>query len=146
VLRNLPEDQVERMRTQAAAFGAGALSRAADVANAGLTEMTGATAPRLQLELIAARHARGRMHDDRVADVAAFRVERLLHHQRAVVPAPGEDRLCAAALEAELELGLPGLRDGLGELHGPIIPPAMPSPGRAPCRRRRRARRSRRAP
>ena len=55
VLRNLPEDQVERMRTQAAAFGAGALSRAADVANAGLTEMTGATAPRLQLELIAAR-------------------------------------------------------------------------------------------
>ena len=30
-------------------------SRAADVVNAGLTEMTGATAPRLQLELIAAR-------------------------------------------------------------------------------------------
>ena len=55
VLRNLPEDQVERMRTQAAAFGVGALSRAADIANAGLTEMTGATAPRLQLELIAAR-------------------------------------------------------------------------------------------
>ena len=55
VLRHLPEDQIERMRRQAAAFGAGALSRAADVANAGLTEMTGATAPRLQLELIAAR-------------------------------------------------------------------------------------------
>ena len=55
VLRHLPEDQVERMRRQAAAFGAGALSRAADVVNAGLTEMTGATAPRLQLELIAAR-------------------------------------------------------------------------------------------
>ncbi len=55
VLRHLPEDQVERMRSQAAAFGAGALSRAADVVNAGLTEMTGATAPRLQLELIAAR-------------------------------------------------------------------------------------------
>ena len=36
---------------QAAAFGAGALSRAADVVNAGLTEMRGATAPRLQLEL-----------------------------------------------------------------------------------------------
>ena len=55
VLRHLPEDQVERMRRQAAAFGTGALSRAADVVNAGLTEMTGATAPRLQLELIAAR-------------------------------------------------------------------------------------------
>ncbi len=55
VLRHLPEDQVERMRRQAAGFGAGALSRAADVVNAGLTEMTGATSPRLQLELIAAR-------------------------------------------------------------------------------------------
>ena len=55
VLRQVPEDQLERMRRQAAAFGSGGLSRAADVANAGLTEMTGATAPRLQLELIAAR-------------------------------------------------------------------------------------------
>ncbi|KGN37324.1 DNA polymerase III subunit gamma and tau, partial [Knoellia aerolata] len=55
VLRALPPDQLERMRQQAAAFGSGALSRAADIVNAGLSEMTGATAPRLQLELIAAR-------------------------------------------------------------------------------------------
>jgi DNA polymerase III subunit gamma/tau len=55
VLRLLPQDQVERMRQQAGAFGTGALSRAADIVNAGLTEMTGATAPRLQLELICAR-------------------------------------------------------------------------------------------
>ena len=55
VLRGLPEDQLERMREQSAAFGSGALSRAADIVNAGLTEMTGATAPRLQLELICAR-------------------------------------------------------------------------------------------
>ncbi|HET7477697.1 MAG TPA: DNA polymerase III subunit gamma and tau [Dermatophilaceae bacterium] len=55
VLRGVPEDQLERMRSQAAAFGPGALSRAADIVNAGLTEMTGATAPRLQLELICAR-------------------------------------------------------------------------------------------
>lgn len=55
VLRGVPVDQLDRMRTQAAALGPGALSRAADIVNAGLTEMTGATAPRLQLELIAAR-------------------------------------------------------------------------------------------
>ncbi len=55
VLRGVPEDQLERMRVQQAAFGPGALSRAADIVNAGLTEMTGATAPRLQLELICAR-------------------------------------------------------------------------------------------
>ncbi|WP_256795690.1 DNA polymerase III subunit gamma and tau [Terrabacter sp. Ter38] len=55
VLRGVPEDQLERMRVQQAAFGPGALSRAADIVNTGLTEMTGATAPRLQLELICAR-------------------------------------------------------------------------------------------
>jgi DNA polymerase-3 subunit gamma/tau len=55
ILRGTPEDQLERIRRQSAAFGPGALSRAADVVNAGLTEMTGATAPRLQLELICAR-------------------------------------------------------------------------------------------
>ncbi|MGZ4636925.1 DNA polymerase III subunit gamma and tau, partial [Oryzihumus sp.] len=55
VLRGLPEDQLERMRQQSAAFGSGALTRAADIVNAGLTEMSGATAPRLQLELICAR-------------------------------------------------------------------------------------------
>jgi len=55
VLRGLPSDQIDRMRVQAAAFGPGDLSRSADIVNAGLTEMTGATSPRLQLELIAAR-------------------------------------------------------------------------------------------
>jgi len=55
VLRGIPEDQLERMLQQSAAFGSGALSRSADIVNAGLTEMTGATAPRLQLELICAR-------------------------------------------------------------------------------------------
>lgn len=55
VLRSVPEDQLERMRGQASSFGAGALSRAADVINAGLSEMTGATSPRLQLELMCAR-------------------------------------------------------------------------------------------
>ncbi|TWP33967.1 DNA polymerase III subunit gamma and tau [Leekyejoonella antrihumi] len=55
VLRGVPEDQLERMRQQAAAFGQGTLSRAADIVNTGLTEMTGATSPRLQLELICAR-------------------------------------------------------------------------------------------
>ncbi|HVE24319.1 MAG TPA: DNA polymerase III subunit gamma and tau, partial [Sporichthya sp.] len=50
-----PADAVERMRTQAGLFGQAELSRAADLVNTGLTEMRGATAPRLQLELICAR-------------------------------------------------------------------------------------------
>ena len=55
ILRGTAEDQLERIRQQSGAFGPGALSRSADIVNAGLTEMTGATAPRLQLELICAR-------------------------------------------------------------------------------------------
>jgi DNA polymerase III subunit gamma/tau len=55
ILRLLPEDQLDRMRAQAAHFGAAGLSRAADITNTALTEMTGATSPRLQLELICAR-------------------------------------------------------------------------------------------
>ncbi|WP_338748684.1 DNA polymerase III subunit gamma and tau [Janibacter alittae] len=55
ILRALPGDQVERMRQQAGVFGPASLSRAADIINAGLTEMTGATSPRVQLEIIAAR-------------------------------------------------------------------------------------------
>jgi len=55
VLRGTPQDQLERIRQQSAAFGPGALSRSADIVNAGLTEMTGTTSPRLQLELICAR-------------------------------------------------------------------------------------------
>ncbi|MFC8199365.1 DNA polymerase III subunit gamma and tau [Streptomyces sp. NPDC057298] len=54
-LIDAPADVVERMTAQAGVFGAAELSRAADLVNAGLTEMRGATSPRLQLELICAR-------------------------------------------------------------------------------------------
>ena len=55
ILRDLPEDQMERMRNQSNRIGAANLSRAADIAAAGLTQMRGATAPRLILELICGR-------------------------------------------------------------------------------------------
>jgi len=55
ILRELPDDQLERMRVQAKNIGQGSLSRAADIAAEGLTQMRGATAPRLILELICGR-------------------------------------------------------------------------------------------
>ena len=55
VLRGIPQDQLERMHSQATSFGRAELSRAADIVNAALTEMTGATSPRLHLELMVAR-------------------------------------------------------------------------------------------
>ncbi|MBY9074366.1 DNA polymerase III subunit gamma and tau [Nocardioides sp. WL0053] len=54
-LIDVPEDQGERLVAQSARFGRHDLTRAADLVAAGLTEMRGATAPRLLLELICAR-------------------------------------------------------------------------------------------
>ncbi|WP_431279616.1 DNA polymerase III subunit gamma and tau [Leifsonia poae] len=55
VLRGMPQDELDRMSVQAMKFGAAELSRSADIVNAALTEMTGATSPRLHLELMIAR-------------------------------------------------------------------------------------------
>ncbi|MGO4257683.1 DNA polymerase III subunit gamma and tau, partial [Marmoricola sp. RAF53] len=54
-LIDVPADQAERLVAQAARFGKADLVRAADCVAAGLTEMRGATTPRLLLELICAR-------------------------------------------------------------------------------------------
>ena len=55
ILREVSDDQLERMRTQAQRIGSAGLSRSADIAAEGLTQMRGATAPRLMLELICGR-------------------------------------------------------------------------------------------
>ncbi|WP_218870134.1 DNA polymerase III subunit gamma and tau [Herbiconiux flava] len=55
VLRGVPADDLEVMRRQAALFGHAELSRVADIVNSSLSEMTGATSPRLHLELMMAR-------------------------------------------------------------------------------------------
>lgn len=55
VLRGIQQDELDHMSVQAARFGQAELSRAADVVGSALTEMTGATSPRLHLELMVAR-------------------------------------------------------------------------------------------
>ncbi|WP_188042318.1 DNA polymerase III subunit gamma and tau [Microbacterium sp. ANT_H45B] len=55
VLRGLAEDDLTRMRAQAESFGSARLSRTADVVSAALDDMSGATSPRLHLELMVAR-------------------------------------------------------------------------------------------
>ncbi len=74
-LIDAPADLVERMQAQASVFGAAELSRAADLVNEGLTEMRGATSPRLQLELICARVLLPAAYDDERSTLA--RLERL---------------------------------------------------------------------
>lgn len=55
VLRGIPSDEMQRMQAQASAFGQARLSQTADIVSAALDDMSGATSPRLHLELMIAR-------------------------------------------------------------------------------------------
>jgi DNA polymerase-3 subunit gamma/tau len=55
VLRDIPQDQLDRMRLQVERFGRAELTYAAEVIAEGLTRMNGATSPKLQLELMVAK-------------------------------------------------------------------------------------------
>ncbi|MFI1498175.1 DNA polymerase III subunit gamma and tau [Streptomyces platensis] len=111
-LIDAPADVVERMTAQASVFGAAELSRAADLVNAGLTEMRGATSPRLQLELICARVLLPAAYDDERSVQA--RLDRL-------------ERGAGAALLG----GAGGMGGGAGSGGGPGVgaPPVVASGG-----------------
>jgi DNA polymerase III subunit gamma/tau len=55
VLNEYPEDQLKRIRTQSKLIGVANLIRSADIVAEGLTQMRGATPPRLLLELMCGR-------------------------------------------------------------------------------------------
>jgi len=55
VLRGVAADELDKMATQAARYGIAELTHAAETVNDALTEMTGATNPRLHLELMVAK-------------------------------------------------------------------------------------------
>jgi len=105
VFPGLPADQLERMALQAAGFGAAQLSRAADLANAAATEMTGATSPRLHLELLCARMLLPAADDaERGLAARLDRVERRLAVPGQVPASGGEP----VAHRAERPAPLPG--------------------------------------
>ncbi|MFI9203973.1 DNA polymerase III subunit gamma and tau [Streptomyces sp. NPDC053048] len=116
-LIDAPADVVERMQAQASVFGAGELSRAADLVNEGLTEMRGATSPRLQLELICAR----------VLLPAAFDDERSLRARL--------DRLERGGFAAGPPAGVPAAGYVPGpQGHAPVAAPAAGPAGPAAAR------------
>ncbi|MFF3308333.1 DNA polymerase III subunit gamma and tau [Streptomyces sp. NPDC002952] len=122
-LIDAPADVVERMQAQAAVFGAAELSRAADLVNEGLTEMRGATSPRLQLELICARVLLPAAYGDERSVMARLdRIERGVNFTGAgaapamgYVPAPGPDAHGAPLAQAAAPAPAPG--------GGPAVPP-----------------------
>ncbi|MFE5985469.1 DNA polymerase III subunit gamma and tau [Streptomyces wedmorensis] len=114
-LIDAPVDVIERMQAQASVFGAAELSRAADLVNTGLTEMRGATSPRLQLELICAR----------VLLPAAFDDERSLQARL--------DRLERGAAAAPAPVFTPGPpAPAMGYVPGPDAHTPMAPPPPAP--------------
>jgi DNA polymerase III subunit gamma/tau len=55
VLRGIADDELEKMKLQAMSFGMSELTHAANSVSAALSEMSGATSPKLQLELMCAK-------------------------------------------------------------------------------------------
>ena len=83
-----PEDVLDRMREQAARIGPATLTRYAEVVQAGLGEMRGATAPRLLLEVVCARLLLPSASDAESALLQ--RVERIETRLEMSIPAPAE--------------------------------------------------------
>lgn len=81
-----PEDVLDRMRDQAARIGPATVTRYAEVVQAGLGEMRGATAPRLLLEVICARLLLPSASDTESALLQ--RVERIETRLDMSIPAP----------------------------------------------------------
>jgi DNA polymerase-3 subunit gamma/tau len=100
VLRGVPQDELDHMAMQASKFGAAELSRSADIVNAALTEMTGATSPRLHLELMIARTLIPSSDDtERGALARVERLERRVGVSDAATP--GETRVAETGRGAD---------------------------------------------
>ncbi|QHK21468.1 DNA polymerase III subunit gamma and tau [Pseudarthrobacter psychrotolerans] len=101
ILRGMPADQIARLQNQAHNLGASELSRAADVTNTALTEMTGATSPRLHLELLCARILLPSSEQTERGIAARIdRVERRLNYAGNDVGAPAPAGAAVAAVPA----------------------------------------------
>ncbi|MGY5069419.1 DNA polymerase III subunit gamma and tau [Streptomyces griseus] len=126
-LIDAPADVVERMQAQASVFGAAELSRAADLVNDGLTEMRGATSPRLQVELICARVLLPAAYDDERSLQA--RLDRLERGASAAAAAS-----FAAPPVGAAPMGyVPGPEAHVPQAHAPVAP-AGPDAARAAVR------------
>ncbi len=103
VLNDLPEDQLDRIRTQAKLIGIATLIRAADILASGLTAMRGATPPRLMLELICGRILLP-ASDDAALLARVEKLERLLSVSTPTTPiasTPNSAEPKAAAVKSE---------------------------------------------
>lgn len=147
-LIDVSADQAERLTAQAAALGAGELTRAAEVIASGLTQMRGTTAPRLHLELICARVLLpGADVDERGTHARLDRLERRLEFAGAahpgVQPQSWSDAAAAkpgAGERSSSRLAMPGgANDDSQTLDQRVEDPTRQTPSAAALRRQRSA-------
>ena len=123
ILRGMPADQISRLQNQAHNLGAAELSRAADVTNTALTEMTGATSPRLHLELLCARILLPSSEQTERGIAARIdRVERRLNYAGNDVGAPAAAPAASAPAVSAPAAAAPAV---------PAAAPAVPAPAPA---------------
>ena len=128
ILRGVPEDQIRRMQEQASAVGAAELSRAADITAQALTDMVGATSPRLHLELLMARLLLPHAEQGHASLAARLeRLERRVDFVSGAGVTPADEHPTPAAAE-----DAPGQTEGSGQPAAPV-PPQEPAQNATPA-------------
>ena len=127
VLRGVSDDQLEKMRMQAEQFGPSELAHAADIVNDSLTAMSGATSPKLHLELMIARVLVPAADTSEVGSLA--RIERL--ERRIGLPsdgaAPAAPATKAAPAPAKAEPAKPATAPEAKASAAPAVSAAAPA-------------------
>jgi DNA polymerase-3 subunit gamma/tau len=121
-----PEDVLDRMREQAVRIGPATLTRYAEVVHAGLTEMRGATAPRLLLEVICARLLLPSASDAESALLQ--RLERIETRLDMSIPLVEKPQLAAPLQLSELPRQSPPPATAAEPVRTPAPEPSPPEP------------------
>ena len=139
-LINVSPESVDQMKAQATKSGPAELSRAAEILNQGLTEMRGATAPRLLLELLCSRILLPATDSDQTALLARLeQVERRLAAGAVapaapapVAPSPAAQPAPVTAAQPPSAPSTPGARSTAPESVRPDEPASRPAPRNEP--------------
>ena len=122
VLRGIADDELEKMKLQAMSFGMSELTHAANAVSAALSEMSGATSPKLQLELMCAKVLVPSSDKTEVGSLA--RIERL-ERRMGVAQSPDAAPVQAAPVQAAPVQAAPARA-------AQPVSPAAPKPPAAP--------------
>lgn len=128
VLRGIADDELEKMKLQAMSFGMSELTHASNAVSAALSEMSGATSPKLQLELMCAKVLVPSSDKTEIGSLARIeRLERRMGVAQSVdAPTPSHPATSQPAASPTPKVAAP--------VAAPVAPAAAPSkPAAAPA-------------